>query len=809
MPIPVSCISCNATLKAPDAAAGKKARCPKCGNTMPIPALTPAAVQSPARRTEQVVGRRTGTARTPRKPVSAASGRRQPWLIPAVVAAAVVVVGGLIWGMSGSAPPAPAPPAEAESPAAEAAPVASLPRQPERRAVASSTETPAVVTTAPPAPATPAAPTPPTTAPAVAPANPPIVSAGGTFKAPAASAAQTRLFLAGSAVETRLLGGLVLSNGDLLLCGETDDLGWTGTAPRTELPATGLTRTGGDRYGIMLQTSGDLASIKRVYHFPKGAVRNIGRIRSTEVPGQPTGVLYISGKAATFSSYKNDGYFLARLDGNGVDTAPTRPLWVYEVKAGERDAIGFKPNGYRADGRYEEGEYSGDAYNAQRQPWDVRNDGGVVYVVGTANDFSWSAMHYLNADGRPDGMPGWGDRGGDGTNFITLKVPNGGPLRSNTADEFSLRQEDENGNPGRKGARPNDIYFSSHDSPHGPGYTGYQVGASNTHRVGEVVIDRRTNHLYFGYNQASKLPDGNPDYEPALVAMDDRGTLKWWARGYQENEMPAAVQADRNQKNEWGGAKLSPPDQYFDHLAIDYAGNRLIATGRAHGGGNVNFWNGDTITANSGRPGFQRGFSGNNGNIHYCWMGAYDLDRLRITAATYVAEYGDDLGGFKPFSSGPLAGWPDPNQGWINLNSTFLQGLAIDPQGRPMLLGVGKRPITSGDALIRNPTPTGGGKPIAAWAPFARVYDHDLGGIAYSTLVRGPWDSVAGRDDDKHEVKLQSIIALQGGFLALAEHTSGPAGGSSIPTTAVPGWGAAQAPGRIAAIVLVIKTPSP
>jgi hypothetical protein len=42
MPIPVSC-SCGAKLKAPDAAAGKKLRCPKCGAAVAVPAGTPTA----------------------------------------------------------------------------------------------------------------------------------------------------------------------------------------------------------------------------------------------------------------------------------------------------------------------------------------------------------------------------------------------------------------------------------------------------------------------------------------------------------------------------------------------------------------------------------------------------------------------------------------------------------------------------------------------------------------------------------------------------------------------------------------------
>ncbi len=38
MPIVVTCPSCATTLKAPDAAAGKKVKCPKCTSTIAVPA---------------------------------------------------------------------------------------------------------------------------------------------------------------------------------------------------------------------------------------------------------------------------------------------------------------------------------------------------------------------------------------------------------------------------------------------------------------------------------------------------------------------------------------------------------------------------------------------------------------------------------------------------------------------------------------------------------------------------------------------------------------------------------------------------
>ena len=42
MPIQVTCPSCQTTLKTADSSAGKRAKCPKCGGIIEIPAATPA-----------------------------------------------------------------------------------------------------------------------------------------------------------------------------------------------------------------------------------------------------------------------------------------------------------------------------------------------------------------------------------------------------------------------------------------------------------------------------------------------------------------------------------------------------------------------------------------------------------------------------------------------------------------------------------------------------------------------------------------------------------------------------------------------
>src|SRR3954469_12424255 len=51
MPILVKCGGCQAKMNAPDAAAGKKVKCPKCGGVVPVPggAAVPAPAQAAAK----------------------------------------------------------------------------------------------------------------------------------------------------------------------------------------------------------------------------------------------------------------------------------------------------------------------------------------------------------------------------------------------------------------------------------------------------------------------------------------------------------------------------------------------------------------------------------------------------------------------------------------------------------------------------------------------------------------------------------------------------------------------------------------
>lgn len=784
MSISVTCPACATTLEAPDRALGKAVRCPSCQGAVPVRAAPAGAAVRARQKAETAAISKPALASTrkgPRPPPAAArrpaagpassngSRRRSPLLIGGVAIAALALLGVGGWLLSKKPAELPAP-LTASPTIATASPDAPL----STTSVVPTTKSPATTLIEP---STPTAKLLSTTPPAARPAftQP---SPGGSATAPAAKVIEQRLFTAGSNGDTSFLGALALSNGELLICGSTDDLTWTSPAPRTELSATGITGGGGARYGFVLHLSPDLSSIKRVYHLPKGAANNIMQLRSTEVPGTTTGNIYLSG-GCTGLTPQTDGYFLMRLSGDAL-AAQLSAQWATFVPAPASKSSGFKG----------EGNYK------LEQRWDVTNDGRVIAASGCAFDFDWAELRVLGADGKPTTLAGWPTK--DGRSFIALKATSDSGLRSKTQEDFDLRQVDENGNPGRKGRYPDDYYFSG-PGQGGPGYTGYKVSGKPTQRVGRIAIDRRDNYLYFGYSTQSKLPNGNPDFEPAIVAMDASGQLVWWARGYKEVERTAD-----NAKGNQDGIN-SPPDQYIDGVDLDYANNRLLVVARSHGGGVINYWSGDAVQLNKGRAGFQTKQTGSNGNIHVSWIGQYGLRDGKLYASTWMAELAEGAKVSEPLSDGPLVGWPSPNGGWPDVNTTRLADIAVDHRGRPCVAAIGRRPYTTAGALIENVKPSAG---KSAWAPFARVYEQDLGGLAYSTIVRGPWDTTTGKSSDAN-IDLSAIVPLADGLLVVGRHTRGKTGeDAQLPTVGVPAWGAAVPPGTtVSGVIAVLRVP--
>jgi hypothetical protein len=584
----------------------------------------------------------------------------------------------------------------------------------------------------------------------------------------------TMVAYAGGAGRETFFDVVQLSDSTWLVAGQADNLDWIDAAvPRTVLPATGINNgQGTNRIGFLAQFSADWATMKQVVHFAAGAVENIRYIKLTSLPSQPTGQIYISGQ--NDDTKANDGgYYIARLDANFVTAAPTSLDWALSIWA---------------EGTIKE-----------NQPWDVDAQGQVIYIAGQSHAFDWGAIYALNAAGQRRIVEHWRTHwkaaGGEwrGTpasaspealaySGIVLKAWGRCDLRSWSTAEYQEWTPDGNGGT-RRGLWPLDFLYKSPCDPaaptaDGPGYTGYRPASTPVHGGSCVTVDRRNGHFYLGMNVKSTLPDGNPDFEPVVVAMDDLGALKWWSRLYHE-VTPA------------GDTVNSSPDQYVDGLAIDYTNDRLVVNARCHGNNVENLWEGQQIAANPTANGFQNRFTGSSGNIHISWLGKLGLADGTLYHSTYVAEFAEDAVGLgTPLAGALFGGWPNPNAGWPTLNTTRLakNAVKVAQDGSVLIIGSGRRTMTTSDAHQRMPLP--GGNTESAWNSFARAYAPDFSTPRYSTLLVGQWDTLTGMGGDNTE--LMGIWKSATGFVAVGRHkanSAGEAAGQPIPTAQVPQWG--------------------
>jgi hypothetical protein len=594
---------------------------------------------------------------------------------------------------------------------------------------------------------------------------------------------------------------VVLSDNTILVAGYCRDLAWLpSSVSKTELPPGDIDSDADSCYGFLMQLDNDADRIRAFVHFPEGTVRGISRIRTTNLPGAITGDLYISGIRLNSSRTNNkgqtlNGYYIARLNDNFVDGVPTACEWTFNADCPARRA-GGNMNGLSAYGEI--------------QPWDVGNDGSVVFGRGAEFDYDWAIVEKLDATGKNTTVPYWRthwtdapseiagtldeydkSKGSPVASGIVMKLGRGG-LRSWTQQDYDRWQDDANGGR-KKGTWPNDYYFSGpKGSSSKGGYTGYKPSGKTTARVGGIVIDRRNNHLYFGYNNQSVLPGGNPDYEPAVVAMDAEGRLKWWTRLY-----PEFIDKDNDGAVSEGDVATSSPDQYVDGVAIDYGaqeGGALVVVARCHGNNTINFWKGNEIEY-TGNPGnaFQNRFTGTNGNIHLSWIGRFSLDKEEIRHATYVAEMNEGSNTQGTLANELVAGWYNPNAGWPDLNTTKTKpnSVRIDAAGNVYILGKGRRTITTTNAYMQMPKPDEG---HSVWNRFARLYQRDLTGLVYSSIFQAPWD-ISTQQGGAH-TELRGIWPVAGGALVVGGHSKDVDQGTSMTPANVPAWASDTPEGR-------------
>ncbi len=585
-----------------------------------------------------------------------------------------------------------------------------------------------------------------------------------------------------------------LSNGKVLVIGTAADLNWIdASVPQYTLGATGITNgLGTGKMPFILVFDSSLTNMLAVHHLAAGAAEDLRFIKLTNSPGDPTGDIYLSG---TTEDATTGGYFIGKLDDNFVSGAPSGFAWVINVKC----SAGEYPKIY--------------------QPWDVGSDGKVVYGYGDSHSYNWSAFYRNDAEGNPDVVPMWrihwpisggpehrgeaatyaGGIGGLDYSAIVLKRDASRcELRSPTQGEYDLWQPDGNGGT-KKGTWPLDILYSEPCLPggvgnttDGPGYTGYSGSATFTHGPQSVCIDRRTNSMYIGFNTKSVLPGGEPDFEPAVMAMDSDGALLWWSRLYHE-VTPA------------GDTVNSTPDQYIDALAIDYSQppstGMLVVNARCHGNNLENLWEGNSIAANPGANGFQNQFTGSSGNIHISWLGKLKLNDGTLMHSTYAAEYAEGTGSLgAPHPDPNLDGWPNPNGGWPNVNTTYLgkNMLKVTADGSVLVLGKGRRTITTANAFQKMVKPANGG--VSCWNEFARVYTDDLSTLKYSSLLVGQWDTLTQAGGSN--VNLFGSWKTAHGVIAVGKHMGT---GNEMPTANIPAWGNAAFNGE-SAVLAYFKT---
>jgi hypothetical protein len=605
--------------------------------------------------------------------------------------------------------------------------------------------------------------------------------------------AQTNIvtYAGGSGKET-FYDVMQITDGTFLVCGYATDLDWIAEdVPQIELSNTNNipNALGSNRFGFILHLSVDLQTMLHCVHFPQGVVEDIRFIKTNTQPYTPVGDLYISCNTADTDD-NNGGYIIARLDNNFVNGIPSSLSWfnVVWAKSGPKDY----------------------------HPWDVTSDGKTYYISGEAYGYDWSAVyclnqagqrtvvnnwrtHWLNNGSEWKGTPAAANPMGSITDVnysgIVLKIWGRCDLRSWNENDYNAYIDDENGGT-KKGKWPVDILFDSPCDPLNPtavspGYTGYSASPTPVYGGQCIAVDKRNNNIFIGMNFKSVLPDGGqPDFEPAVIAMDSIGMLLWWSRLYHE------ITPDGDTVN-------STPDQYIDALAIDYSNDKLVVGARCHGNNVENFWEGNTINTNPSAFGFQNNFTGSSGNIHISWLGKFQLNNGTLTNATYMAELAEGTGALgSPHADPNLDGWPDPNTGWPDVNTTRMakNNMKVSSNGDVCVLAAGRRTITTANAYQKMVKPNNGG--LSAWNSFVRVYDAEFHVPKYSSLVVGAWDTLTQAGGGNTD--LYGVYKTSQGVICVGRQTadtSGTPNGNNIPVINTTPWGNAVPQNESAVLV--------
>ncbi|MBD3321757.1 MAG: hypothetical protein GF350_11735 [Chitinivibrionales bacterium] len=589
------------------------------------------------------------------------------------------------------------------------------------------------------------------------------------------------VFYSGTTGNERFYCSYQLSNGDILIGGKADNLDWvTAGTPIVELSVT--CGDGQDipeydpldafqgKYAFVIQTSADLSSLKKVFHFPEGYGGAVRDIKATSVPGSETGDIFLSGLYTNASNSTPAQAWVGRLDNNFVNAAPTKMSWIWTQ---------FRLGGGKKEERF-------------MQNWDVGSDGKVVYFdYKRPSAGAWGAVYRLKTDGSVrDTVPNWWDHG---PYCVSLKPANGDLRSENQADFDLVTSHSGVGKAKKKGKYPHDYYFQGPGgiNDNGGGYTGYRSDGKAATTCA-IAIDRRNNRMYIGWN--TPVANNTHDFEPNIMAMKPDGELIWYSHLY-------SGWVDENDNNivDDGETQQSPPDHYVDGIAVDYSkplsSPDIITLARSHGNAPRNLWNG----TNS----FHNRFTGTNGNEHLCWIGRFKGNDGIFVNASWQAEYDPWSGNFgAPYDDPVLDGWPDHNAGWADLKTTKSHSLTCDMDGNVYVIGNSRGPVTTSNAYIKAANPLNGG--AGCWTDFVRVFKEDLSTLAYSSMFATSCDTSSGNGGGN--VKLHTVLPVPGGLITCGYHTLDDAGevkGGPLPVLSIPSWGTSTVEGEQAMAALL------
>lgn len=559
---------------------------------------------------------------------------------------------------------------------------------------------------------------------------------------------------AGNGGSERFNTVLQLSDSTYLVGGSANDLNWVSNGaggPAIQQIQLGKRNIKNDRstqqkIGFILHISKDLKTILEVLYFGKGDVEDIRHIKTNSVPGATSGSIFISGnieyterKPSGGLPGRYNGYFVAKLDNNFVSGIPGGLNWAFNVWA--------------------------TGAHKSRQPWDVGQDGKVVYVKGEDSGTDACAIYRRKADNSGnDIVADWTTH--NGVNISDGSAVNGGEwtpafsnaqvktneslvnlklgrcsLRSWTTAEYSSVYNDENGTT-KRGKWPLDYFYNSEcnvsfpgATQATPGYTGYQSGTNPTGYVGGIAVDKQTNEIYFGVSFQSVITTGQADVEPFIIAYTATGAKKWWARLYQE------------------ASNQSPPDQYVDALTIDYSGTQktVVVVGRQHGNTVKSLWPGNMIQNNPllpfGTATFTQQFTGTNSNVHLSWLGKYRAISGDLLYSTYIGGFLGSSAGIDATSVGSVAeaiDFPSHNKGWPDLSDTRTQiDLKTDASGRVYVLLRSRGFTSTNRAYQKQESPVPNllaSNRRDTWGDYVLVYEPDLKTLTYSSLLTGEWN---------------------------------------------------------------------